>query len=89
MRSQSIVVEVLPEGFAQPGSFAITPDKYGWLNELGWRRVRVIAKEASSACATPSERQRKVWERLRDCDVVLEWAQVENALPGRGLLVKR
>ena len=41
-----------------------------------WKRVGIARTNwpgsASSACATPSERQRKVWERLRDCDVVLE-----------------
>ena len=63
-----------------PVSFAITPDKYGWLNELGLRRVRVVAKERSPLCVTTSERQRKVWERLRDCDVLLSWSQVESAL---------
>ena len=80
MRAHSVVVEVLPEGFAQPGSFAITPDKYGWLNDLGLRRVRVVAQERSPLCATPSERQHKVWERLRDCDVIISWPQIENAL---------
>ena len=80
MRSGSSVVEILPAGFAQPGSFAITPDKYGWLEGLGLRRVRLVASETNQACASESERARKVWERLRDCDVTVSWQQVEDAL---------
>jgi hypothetical protein len=80
-RPGATVVEVLPKGFAQPGSFAMTPDKYGWLAEVGVRRVRVIARETSSAaCTTPSERARREWERLRDCDVDLSWDEVDAAI---------
>ena len=75
------VVEILPRGFAAPGSFAITPDKYGWLHELGLRRVRLVARETRLfACASLTERLRKQWERLRDCDVSVEWTAVEAAL---------
>lgn len=81
MREGASVVEILPAGFAQPGSFALTPDKYGWLSDLGIRRLRLVADETRPRlCASESERTRKVWERLRDCDVTVSWQQVEDVL---------
>ena len=78
------VVEILPKGFSAPGSFAVTPDKYGWLRELGLRRVRLVAKETMpNECASVHERARQQWERLRDCDVTVSWAEVEAALEQR------
>ena len=75
------VVEILPAGFAKPGSFAITPDKYGWLKELGLRRYRLVAREtAPGSCASVAERLRKQWERMRDCDVNVSWAEVDKVL---------
>ncbi len=79
MRAGSAVVEVLGAGFASPGSFAIRPDKFGFLLELGIRRVRLVAPETSGLCA-----RHRSFERLRDCDVSFEWADVERALQRRG-----
>ena len=84
LRRGSIVVEVLAASFAVPESFAMRPDKFGFLGRLGLRRVRLVAREtALLRCTTHVERARPVFERLRDCDVTIgSWGEVERAIAG-------
>ena len=43
--------------------------------------MRLVARETRlSECATLAERTRHEWERLRECDVTVGWAEVEEAL---------
>jgi hypothetical protein len=69
--------EVLPRAFATNAKgFGLI--KFGFLPSLGVQHVRVMAPEAEASCAA-----RRVAERLRDCDVRLEWSAVERALRRR------
>ena len=73
---RSVAVEILPRDFAK-SAHSFGTAKFGFLPALGVRLARVIAKESDPRCP---ERARRVAERLRDCDVALEWAKVEEVL---------
>lgn len=75
MRHGATLVEILPKAFAAPGSFGM--DKFTFIAELGYRHVQLTADEAFQECVNSAH---GVFELLRDCDVVLSWAAVEQAL---------
>ena len=74
-----LMVEVLPRAFATAArGFGLI--KFGFLPGLGIRHARISAPEADPRCVS---RASGLAERLRDCDVQLEWVDVERALRGQ------
>lgn len=74
-----LLLEILPHAFSQHAFGLI---KFGFLPALGVRHARLIAPEADPGCVS---RAHGLAEKLRDCDVKVEWAAVETAI-GRAQL---
>lgn len=72
------LIEVLPRSFASRSSALPFLSKFGFLPTLGVKLTRLLAPEADPSCVMAA---RSVPERLRDCDVRLEWAAIERVLP--------
>ena len=66
----------MPSAFAA-AAHSFGAAKFGFLPALGIRHVRVSVRESDLRCV---EAARRVPERLRDCDVIVEWRAVDEAL---------
>ena len=75
-RRPPVMVEVLPRAFSKHAFGLI---KFGFLPALGVRHARVTAPEADPGCVG---RARGLAEKLRDCDVKVEWRGIEKAIAG-------
>ena len=76
LKQGMVAVELMPRAFAA-SAHSFGAAKFGFLPALGVRHVRVAVAESDPRCV---ERAGKVAERLRDCDVTVEWRQLEHAL---------
>ena len=75
----------MPSAFAA-AAHSFGAAKVGFLPALGIRHVRVSVRESDPRCV---EAARRVPERLRDCDVIVEWRAVDEALSADRAMIGR
>ena len=78
LKPASVAVELTPKAFAA-SAHSFGAAKFGFLPALGVRHVRLSVAESDPRCV---ERARGLAEKLRDCDVMVEWRAVDQALGG-------